>query len=66
MDAANELYGSYLRFAISKEQMVKEVEKWELPYEEELIHRAKEVIRYQAGKYLYMMRYHSMVDQIRK
>lgn len=55
MDAANELYGSFLRFSISKEQMVKEVEQWELPYEEDVIKRAMDTLRYQAGKYLYMM-----------
>lgn len=55
MDAANELYGDYLKFTVSKEEMVKEVEKWDLPYTEELLKRAGEVLRYQAGKYLYMM-----------
>lgn len=55
MDAANELYGSYLRFAVSKENMVKEVGQWELPYEENVIQRVKDTLRYQAGKYLYMM-----------
>lgn len=55
MDAANELYGGYLKFTVTKEEMVKEVEKWDLPYAEELIKRAGEVLRYQAGKYLYMM-----------
>jgi len=55
MDAANELYGGYLKFTVSKNEMVREVEKWDLPYEEELLKRAGEVLRYQAGKYLYMM-----------
>jgi len=55
MDAANELYGSYLRFTVSKEEMVKEVEKWKFPYEDELLQRAIEVLRYQTGKYRYMM-----------
>ncbi len=55
MDAANELYGGYLKFTVSKNEMVREVEKWDLPYEEELRKRAGEVLRYQAGKYLYMM-----------
>lgn len=55
MDAANELYGSYLRFTVSKEKMVKEVGRWELPYDGNVIQRAKDTLRYQAGKYLYMM-----------
>ncbi len=55
MDAANELYGGYLKFTVSKEEMVREIEKWDLPYEEEMLKRASEVLRYQAGKYLYMM-----------
>ena len=55
MDAATELYGGYLKFTVSKNEMVREVEKWDLPYEEELRKRAGEVLRYQAGKYLYMM-----------
>ena len=56
MDAANELYGSYLRFEISKEKMVKEIAQWELPYEEKVIQRVTDTLRYQAGKYLYMMK----------
>ncbi len=55
MDAANELYGSFLRFTLSKESMIKEIGKWELPYEEKVIRRASDTLRYQAGKYLYMM-----------
>lgn len=56
MDAANELYGSYLRFTITKEDMVKEVDKWEFPYGKEIIDRVKEILRYQAGKYRYMVK----------
>ena len=56
MDAANELYGSHLKFLITKETMVKEIGKREFPYEEEVLKRAIEVLRYQAGKYLYMMK----------
>lgn len=55
MDAANELYGSYLRFSLSKKEMVGEIEKWKLPYDEEITKRAGEILCYQAGKYLYMM-----------
>lgn len=56
MDAANELYGSYLRFTITKEEMVKEIDKWKFPYEKEYLERAKEALRYQAGKYQYMFK----------
>lgn len=55
MDAANELYGSYLRFRIAKEEMVREVDKWEFPYGKEIVDRVKEILRYQAGKYRYMV-----------
>lgn len=55
MDAANDLYGRYLKFTISKVEMVKEVERWDFPYEETLLDRAVNVLRYQARKYAYMM-----------
>ncbi len=55
MDAANSLYGRYLKFTVSKAEMVKEIEKWELPYEVEWVNRATEALRYQARKYMYMM-----------
>ncbi len=55
LDAANELYGSYLRFTLSKEDMVKEVGKWDFPYDREIIERAKTILRDQADKYRYML-----------
>ena len=55
MDAANELYGSFLKFTIPKAEMAKEVAKWEFPYESELLNRATEVLHYQARKYSYMV-----------
>ena len=56
MDAANELYGSYLKFTLSKNDMVKEVDKWELPYEECVLKRVRTLLRDQADKYRYMMK----------
>lgn len=55
MDAANELYGSYLKFTMIKEDMVKEVDKWDFPYEEPVMDRVKQLLRNQADKYRYMM-----------
>lgn len=55
LDAANALYGSYLRFSVSKNDMVKEVDKWELPYEERILERVRMLLRDQADKYGYMM-----------
>ena len=56
LDAANELYGSYLHFSMSKEDMVNEVDKWNFPYDEVLIDRVKTVLRDQADKYRYMLK----------
>lgn len=55
MDAANELYGSFLRFSMSKEDMVREVENWEFPYDKPVLDRVKELLRDQADKYRYMI-----------
>ena len=56
LDAANELYGSYLRFTMTKADMVKEVDKWEFPYESTVLERVKTLIRDQADKYCYMIK----------
>ena len=56
LDAANELYGSYLEFSLSKNEMVKEVDKWELPYEEGVLERVRTLLRNQSDKYRYMVR----------
>ena len=56
LDAANELYGSYLRFTMSKEDMVKEVDKWDFPYERKVMERVKTLLRDQADKYGYMLK----------
>lgn len=55
LDAANELYGSYLQFFVSKNGMVKEVDKWELPYEERILERVRTLLRDQADKYRDML-----------
>ena len=56
LDAANELYGSYLHFTMSKADMVKEVDKWNFPYEKTVVDRVKTLIRGQADKYGYMLK----------
>lgn len=56
MDAANELYGTYLQFNIGKEDMVREVDQWEFPYQKEILNRVKETLRLQARKYQYMIK----------
>lgn len=55
MDAANELYGNYLHFSVTKNDMIKEVDRWQFPYENAAADRVKDVLRYQADKYRYMM-----------
>jgi len=55
MDAANELYGSYLRFFLSKEDMVKQVDQVDFPYDKVLLERVKTILRNQADKYRYML-----------
>ena len=56
LDAANELYGSYLHFSMSKEDMVNEVDKWNFPYDKSLLDRVKMVLRDQTDKYQYMLK----------
>jgi len=40
---------------VSKNDMVKEVDKWELPYEERILERVRTLLRDQADKYRYML-----------
>lgn len=54
MDAANELYGSFLHFSLTKKDMVKELGKWDFSYGKEVAKRVEETIRYQADKYSYL------------
>lgn len=56
LDAANELYGSYLRFTMSKADMEKEVDKWDFPYDAMILERVKILLRDQADKYGYMLK----------
>ena len=55
-DAAGELYGTQLIFCISKNEMVKEVRRYEDIYPKEVIDRVEETLRYQSDKYSYMIR----------
>ena len=57
LDAANELYGCYLKFPFGEKEIVKalgDIKELEGFYAKEELHRAVEVLRYQAGKYKYM------------
>ena len=54
-DASGELYGTQLIFCISKNEMVKEVRRYEDIYPKEVIDRVEETLRYQADKYSYMI-----------
>ena len=56
LDAANELYGSYLTFSADKEDMIKEIRAYGPIYEKQVMHRIEEVLRYQADKYSYMIK----------
>lgn len=56
MDAANELYGSYLRFSLSKKEMLKIAGEAGVSYDSAITDRVMEVLRYQADKYRYMMK----------
>lgn len=60
MDVANELYGNYLYFSLSKNDMIKEMDKFTFPHDPAVTERVKEVLRYQADKYQYMMNYLSL------
>lgn len=55
LDAANELYGSFLKCSVKKEDMIREVDRWDFLYPKEAVDRVKETLRYQAGKYRYML-----------
>ena len=55
LDVANELYGSYLAFTVTKADMVKELSKYGHIYEKEVMERVEEILRYQADKYSYMV-----------
>lgn len=66
LDAAEELYGSYLKFnfparkmAMKAEEILSEIsvknkEQGQIGYTREELERVKEVLSYQAGKYLYL------------
>lgn len=63
LDAANELYGDFLRFHFSVGKLDALFEEWEEKwhfteesggYTQEEVERVKETLRYQMGKYLYM------------
>ncbi len=55
MDAANELYGSFLQFSLPKKQMLQVAEEASVFYEPVVMKRVMEVLRYQADKYRYML-----------
>lgn len=57
LDAANELYGCYLKFSFGEKEIIKALgdrKEFKEIYTKEELHRAEEVLRYQAGKYKYM------------
>ncbi len=57
LDAANELYGCYLKFPFGEKEIVKalgNMNELEGFYTKEELNRVVEVLRYQAGKYQYM------------
>lgn len=54
LDAAQELYGSILKFNISKEEMIKMIDNWKWSYPPEVVRRVREVLSYQIRKYKYM------------
>lgn len=51
LDAAQELYGRFLKFNISKEDMVKMVDHWKWQYPLEAVERVRKILRYQIRKY---------------
>lgn len=54
LDAAQKLYGSFLKFNMGKEDMIKMINNWEWPYPPEAVRRVQEVLCYQIRKYKYM------------
>jgi hypothetical protein len=57
LDAANELYGCFLKFPFGEKEIIKalgDVRELEELYTQEELHRAIEVLRFQATKYKYM------------
>lgn len=58
LDAVNERYGCHLKFDLTKREIVQEIQKLAEDgiYTEDELARVEEVLRYQAGKYLYMVK----------